>query len=215
MPSGVAAAGGRAGALRRAAGGLPARGAAGACPAPRRMRAMTWPTVTVSPSAASSSVMTPAAGAGSSTSTLSVEISTIVSPSATLEPTSTCHSSSVPSVTDSPAPGVTMSTISPAPSAGGASAAGGGARAAPLPAAPLPDAPSGQDLREHRADRDRVALGGVDLHDGAGDRRGDLGVDLVGRDLDERLVGLDVVALGLVPLEDGALGHRLAHRRQA
>ena len=50
--------------------------------------------------------------------------------------------------------------------------------------------------------------------DGSGDRRGDLGVDLVGRDLDERLVGLDVVALGLVPLEDGALGDRLAHRRQ-
>ena len=53
-----------------------------AAPAPVSMRAMTCPTVTVSPSAARISVIVPAPGAGSSTSTLSVEISTIVSPSA-------------------------------------------------------------------------------------------------------------------------------------
>ena len=78
-------------------------------PAPADMRAITWPTVTVSPSATSSSVIVPAAGAGSSTSTLSVEISTTVSPALTLSPTCTVHSRIVPSVTDSPAAGVTMS----------------------------------------------------------------------------------------------------------
>ena len=66
----------------------------------------------------------PAAGAGSSTSTLSVEISTIVSSAATASPGCLCHSRIVPSVTDSPACGVTMSTTLP-------SAAG--AAGAPLP----------------------------------------------------------------------------------
>ena len=63
---------------------------------------MTWPTVTVSPSATRISVIVPLAGAGSSMSTLSVEISTSVSPSATVSPTFTDHSRMVPSVTDSP-----------------------------------------------------------------------------------------------------------------
>ena len=72
----------------------------------------------------------------------------------------------------------------------------------------------GGDLGEHAADRDRLAGGGVDLHERAGGRRGDLGIDLVGRYLDERLVGLDGVALLLVPLENGSLAHRLAHRRK-
>jgi hypothetical protein len=61
-------------------------------------------------------------------------------------------------------------------------------------------------------DLDGVALGEVDLHDGAGRRSGDLGIDLVGRDLDDRLVDLDRVTFLLVPLEDGPLGDRLAHR---
>src|SRR3954447_5361742 len=65
--------------------------------------------------------MVPALGAGSSISTLSVEISTTVSPSATESPTFTAHSRIVPSVTDSPPAGVTMSMISP-----------------PISAAPLP-----------------------------------------------------------------------------
>ena len=52
----------------------------------------------------------PDAGAGSSMSTLSVEISTTVSPSLTTSPTFTVHSRIVPSVTDSPPVGVTMST---------------------------------------------------------------------------------------------------------
>ncbi len=50
-----------------------------AAASPTAIRAITWPTVTVSPSSTSSSITVPAAGAGSSTSTLSVEISTIVS----------------------------------------------------------------------------------------------------------------------------------------
>ncbi len=54
-------------------------GAGAAACSPTAIRAITWPTVTVSPSCASSSATVPLAGAGSSTSTLSVEISTIVS----------------------------------------------------------------------------------------------------------------------------------------
>ena len=69
------------------------------------MRAITWPTVTVSPSATRISLTVPLAGAGSSTSTLSVEISTIVSSTLIESPTLTCHSRIVPSVTDSPAAG--------------------------------------------------------------------------------------------------------------
>ncbi len=48
-----------------------------AAPAPVLRRAITCPTVTVSPSSTSSSVTVPVAGEGSSMSTLSVEISTI------------------------------------------------------------------------------------------------------------------------------------------
>ncbi len=69
------------------------------------------------------------------------------------------------------------------------------------------------DLREHRADADRVALGDVQLDDGAGQRRGDLGIHLVGGDLDEDLVFRDLIPLLLVPLQDGALGNRVAHLR--
>ncbi len=84
------------------------------------IRAITCPTVTVSPSSARISVIVPSAGAGSSMSTLSVEISTTVSPSLTVSPTLTDHSRIVPSVTDSPPVGVTMSIT---PTSSGASAA--------------------------------------------------------------------------------------------
>ena len=78
------------------------------------IRAITWPTVTVSPSSARISVIWPEAGAGSSMSTLSVESSTTVSPCLTASPTFTDHSRIVPSVTDSPPAGVTMSIVWPA-----------------------------------------------------------------------------------------------------
>ena len=94
------------------------------------MRPMTCPTVTVSPAGARTSVRVPLAGAGSSTSTLSVEISTTVSSARTGSPGCLCHSRIVPSVTDSPAVGVTMSTTL-APAAGGAAPA-------PFPPAPSP-----------------------------------------------------------------------------
>jgi hypothetical protein len=175
------------------------------------MRAMTWPTVTVAPSSTSSSVIVPAIGAGSSMSTLSVDSSTTVWPSSTWSPTLTDHSRSVASVTDSPPDGVVMSTTW----AGAASAAGA---LVPLPF-PLPAGAGrgralGRELDQERADLDGVALGRVDLDDGARDGRGDLGVDLVRRDLHEGLVGGDRVALLLVPLEDRALGDRLSHRRE-
>ena len=51
-------------------------------------------------------VTVPEAGAGTSASTLSVETSTIVWPSSTESPSETCHSSTVPSVTDSPISGI-------------------------------------------------------------------------------------------------------------
>src|SRR5699024_2259699 len=51
---------------------------------------------------------------------------------------------------------------------------------------------------------------GDDLLEGAGQGRGDLGVDLVGGDLEEALVDLDGVALLLEPLGDGALGDGFA-----
>jgi hypothetical protein len=70
---------------------------------------------------------------------------------------------------------------------------------------------AGRDLGEHGADGDRVPLGGVDLGHGAGRRRRDLGVDLVGGDLDEYLVFGDLVALLFMPLQDGALGNRVTH----
>ena len=91
-----------------------AAGAAGAvASAPAVMRAITWPTDTVSPSWARISTIWPVAGAGSSMSTLSVEISTTVSPCLTESPTLTAHSRIVPSVTDSPPVGVTMSIVLP------------------------------------------------------------------------------------------------------
>ena len=70
---------------------------------------MTWPTETVSPAWARISVIVPVAGEGTSASTLSVEISTIVSSSSMLSPACLAHSRIVPSDTDSPMAGMTMS----------------------------------------------------------------------------------------------------------
>src|ERR1700749_4767374 len=67
-------------------------------------------------------------------STLSVEISTTVSPSLTASPTLTDHSRLVPSVTDSPPVGVTMSTIFPYASWAAATPSASGA--APATASP-------------------------------------------------------------------------------
>ncbi len=53
----------------------------------------------------------PEAGAGTSASTLSVEISTIVSSAWTESPTCLCHSSTVPSATESPIAGITTWTV--------------------------------------------------------------------------------------------------------
>src|SRR5205823_1569346 len=101
------------------------------------IRAIICTTVTVSLSAARISVIVPDAGAGSSISTLSVEISTTVSPSLTASPTFTDHSKIVPSVTDSPPVGVTMSIVSPeGASAGGAPAPSLAAAASASVAAP-------------------------------------------------------------------------------
>src|SRR5262249_41609559 len=69
------------------------------------------PTETVSPSAAWILTIVPAAGEGTSASTLSVEISTSVSSAATVSPSCLCHSSTVPSVTESPIAGMTTSTM--------------------------------------------------------------------------------------------------------
>src|SRR5438309_8112493 len=66
------------------------------------------------------------------------------------------------------------------------------------------------DLRDDRADTDRLTLGDGDLDELALERRGDLGVDLVGHDLDDRLVALDEVPLVLEPFVDRALGHGFA-----
>ena len=97
-------------AASRAAGSFSASVESATAP-PASIRPITWPTVTVSPSLARISLIVPPVGAGSSTSTLSVEISTIVWPALTRSPTATVQARIVPSLIDSPAFGVTMSTI--------------------------------------------------------------------------------------------------------
>ena len=98
------------GALACGRGAAVGSGAFAAAPLEVVIRAMTWPTVTVSPAWARISSIVPEAGAGTSASTLSVEISTIVSSSATGSPGCLDHSRIVPSDTDSPMAGMTMST---------------------------------------------------------------------------------------------------------
>ena len=69
------------------------------------------PTGTSSSTATSSFVITPSIGAGTSASTLSVDTSTTVSPSLTVSPSATCHSRTIPSVTDSPISGIAICTV--------------------------------------------------------------------------------------------------------
>ena len=96
-----------------AEGSAGAAGLAGAAAAaPGWIRATIVPDWTVSSGSARISATTPATGDGISASTLSVEISTSVSPSETWSPTCLCHSSTVPSWTDSPICGSTTSTRS-------------------------------------------------------------------------------------------------------
>ncbi len=70
------------------------------------------------------------------------------------------------------------------------------------------------DDGEGGADLDGLVLLDQDLLEHAGDRRGDLRVDLVGRDLQQGLVDGDGVADGLEPSSDGALGDGLAECRE-
>src|SRR5690606_35567593 len=69
------------------------------------------------------------------------------------------------------------------------------------------------DDRDDGTDLGVLVLLDLDLEQRAGDRGGDLGVDLVGGDLEQGLVDLDAVAHGLQPARDGALGNGLAERR--
>src|SRR6185437_10895001 len=88
--------------------------AAGAPPdpsSPGAISASGEPTGTSSSTSASSAVIVPSIGAGTSASTLSVETSTTVSPSLTLSPSATCHSRTMPSVTDSPISGIAICTV--------------------------------------------------------------------------------------------------------
>ena len=135
-PSGTstgATAAGR-GALAGSGAGASTRGA----PAPAAMRPITWPTVTVSPGWARISVTVPVAGAGTSASTLSVEISTIVSSASIASPTCLAHSSTTPSLTDSPIAGMTMSTTSSAAAGGASGCAAAGGASGCAAAGPLP-----------------------------------------------------------------------------
>src|SRR5699024_134868 len=68
--------------------------------------------------------------------------------------------------------------------------------------------------RQHATDLDGVILACAYLQQGAGHRRGDLGVDLIGGDLEQRLVDLDLIAHGLQPLSHGTLGDTFTQRRQ-
>src|SRR5207253_3051790 len=71
----------------------------------------------------------------------------------------------------------------------------------------------GLDLGDHRSHAHRLALTDGALHELALERRGDLGLDLVGHVLDYRLISLDEVAFLFEPLVDGALGYGLAELR--
>ena len=80
------------------------------------MTASTVPTSTVSPSGTRISLSTPAWVAGTSVSTLSVDTSNSGSSSATDSPTCLNQRVIVPSVTDSPSWGITISAICAIPS---------------------------------------------------------------------------------------------------
>ncbi len=82
-----------------------AAGAAAPLPPGGPSSASRAPTSMVSPAPATIRVTTPAAGAGTSTSTLSVVTSRSVCPISTESPSATLHSTTMPSVTDSPSSG--------------------------------------------------------------------------------------------------------------
>src|SRR5206468_3274750 len=65
--------------------------------------------------------------------------------------------------------------------------------------------------RDERLHRNGLPFLNLDLRQGAGRGRGDLGIDLVGRDLEQRLITFDDVADLLEPLAQGAFGNRFAH----
>ena len=70
------------------------------------------------------------------------------------------------------------------------------------------------DYGQYGADLDGLVLLHPDLQHGAGDRGGDLRVDLVGGDLEQRLVGLNRVTDRLEPPADRAFGDALAQGGQ-
>ncbi len=69
------------------------------------------------------------------------------------------------------------------------------------------------DHREFRTDLGGLVLGDDDFLQDAGERRRDLGVDLVGGDLDQGLVDGDLVADFLEPAGDSAFGDALTESR--
>ncbi|OJU79728.1 MAG: hypothetical protein BGO11_01745 [Solirubrobacterales bacterium 70-9] len=80
-------------------------------PSPASISSIGAPTGTSSSTSTRSLVTVPLTVAGTSASTLSVETSTTVSPSLTKSPTATCHSRTIPSVTDSPISGMAICTV--------------------------------------------------------------------------------------------------------
>ena len=74
-----------------------------------RMRTSAWPTSAVAPSATRCRPSTPSAGLSNSTAALSVSISAIDSPAATVSPGCLSHRASVPSSIDTPISGITTS----------------------------------------------------------------------------------------------------------
>jgi len=67
------------------------------------------------------------------------------------------------------------------------------------------------DRRDHFVDRDGFTRLDLDLGQHAGDRRRNLGVNLVGGNLEERLVAIDRIAHLLDPADDRPLGNRFPH----
>ena len=151
-------------------------------------------------------MIVPAVGAGTSASTLSVEISTTVSSSETLSPASLCHSSTVPSDTDSPIWGMTMSTVLPSAGAAsaGASSPSSAGGAAPLVSISASTAPTATVSPSCAWILTRVPVAG------AGTSASTLSVETSTRVSS----ALTVVSFGGVPLKDGAFGDRLAHLGQ-
>ena len=94
---------------------MPSEEVVGGGPAPFvSISPSTVPTGTVSSASTRIRVSVPLTGAGTSASTLSVETSRSVSFASTWSPTCLTHSSTVPSVTESPIWGMVICTVVPA-----------------------------------------------------------------------------------------------------